>query len=75
MENKNKKYSSIAGFRKFFITIIAFGLIMLAGHIMIPASVSPVIWGIVSSLGLFLTGSVVKGINNKPRYGDKEDDY
>lgn len=72
MENKKR---DTFGNRKLIATILSLALIMIAGYTMSVTALNPVVWGIVSTLGLFLTGNLIRKSIGRSRYTDEEDNY
>lgn len=75
MEIKNKM-PNLVGFRKFMVTLLAFTCVMAAGYTMETDALSPVVWGIVSVSGIFITGSIIKGSIKRNNYeGENQGGY
>ena len=74
MEN-NK--TNTTGNRKLIATLVSLACIMMVGYTLPSAALMTVVGGIVSVLGLFLTGNIIRKYNAKNRYRDNhnEDEY
>lgn len=72
----NKK-TDTTGNRKLIATLVALACIMIVGYTLPSAALMTVVGGIVSVLGLFLTGNIIRKYNARNRYRDNhnEDEY
>lgn len=69
---ENKKQNTF-GNRKLIATAFSLCLVMTAGYTMTATALNPVVWGIVSILGLFLTGNLIRKSIGGLRHRDEED--
>ena len=72
-----KGKTDTTGNRKLIATLVSLACVMIVGYTIPAAALIPVVSGIVSILGLFLTGNIIRKYNAKNRYRDNhnEDEF